>query len=102
MPILTYAAILRENLVCEFFLNEKNLAPYRHLMSKLKGGFLDIRVYTGILENIPYEDRMCPVCNTAVENEFHLLLECSLYTTARQKYISKFYFTHPSYDKFKE
>ena len=71
-------------------------------MSKLRGGFLDIRVHTRRYENIPYEDRMCPVCNAAVENEFHLVLECSLYTTARQKYIPKYYFTHPSYDKFKE
>ena len=31
-----------------------------------------------------------------------LLFECSLYTTARQKYIPKYYFTHPSYDNFKE
>lgn len=94
--------ILKENLVCEFYLNEKIIAPYRHVMSKLRGGFLDLRVHTGRYENTPYEDRMCPVCNTAVENEFHLLFECSLYMTARQKYIPKYYFTHPSYDKFKE
>ena len=38
-------------------LNDKIFAPYPHVMSKLRGGFLDLRVDTGRYENIPYEDR---------------------------------------------
>ena len=45
---------------------------------------------------------MCLVCNTAIENEFHFLFECCQYNSIREIYIPKYYFTYPSYDKFKE
>ena len=39
MDKLRMYELLKENLVCEFYLNEKNIAPYRNVMSKLRGGF---------------------------------------------------------------
>ena len=50
---------------------------------------------------IPYEDRKCKVCNV-LEDEFHFLLECPLYTDVRKVYIRRYYWRHPNMNKFIE
>ena len=42
------------------------------------------------------------MCYGAIENEYHFLLECSQYKSIRESYIPKYYFTYPSYLKFKD
>ena len=55
----------------------------------------DLRANTGRYENISYEERICLVCNTTVENElnFYFLFECCQYNSVREIYIPKYYFT---------
>ena len=77
-------------------------------MTKLWGGLLELRANTGRYENLAYEERICLVCNVAIENEFHFLLECcqyisiSQYNSIREIYIPKYYFTCPTNVKFKQ
>ena len=47
---------------------------------------------------IPYQNRKCKV----LEDEFHFLLECHLYTDLRKRYINKFFWTRPNMLKFIE
>ena len=39
---------------------------------------------------IPIDERKCITCNK-LEDEFHFLLECSLYNDLRNQYIKKYY-----------
>ena len=50
---------------------------------------------------IPYKNRKCKICGT-LEDEFHFVFECALYVEIRQKYISKYFWKHPSMIKFIE
>ena len=93
---------LKEDLVCEFYLNEIHTSLYKKVMAQLRGGLLELRANTGRYENICYEERLCLICNGEIENEYHFLLECSQYKTIRELYIPKYYFIYPSYFKFKE
>ena len=55
------------------YLNEININLYRNviIVTKLRGGLLELRANTGRYENQAYGERICPVCNVAIENEFH-------------------------------
>ena len=44
---------------------------------------------------IPSKNRKCKICDT-LEDEIHFVLECALYVEIRQKYISKYFWKHPS------
>ena len=94
--------LLKENLTCEIYLNEINIATYRKAITKLRGGLLDLRANTGRYENIPYEDRICLMCKTSIEDEFHFIFECNNYGSIRQNFIPEYYYVHPSYEKFKD
>ena len=94
--------LLKENLTCEIYLYEINIATYRKAITKLRGGLLDLRANTGRYENIPYEDRICLMCKTSIEDEFHFIFECNNYGSIRQNFIPEYYYVHPSYEKFKD
>lgn len=57
----------------------------RNLITRLRGALLGIRSNTGRwYENIEYERRICEFCNSGqVENEYHVLFECSVWSTFR-------------------
>ena len=50
---------------------------------------------------IPREDRKCTTCNT-IEDEYHFVIECSIFTDLRKRYISKYYWTNLSMYKLKQ
>ena len=44
-------------------------------------------MYTSRYKNgvyVPYEQRICPICDNEVENEIHFLLNCDLYNDFRE------------------
>ena len=47
------------------------------------------------MNSTPREDRICVVCNK-LEDEFHFLFECTLYTTIRARYMSRYFRVRPS------
>ena len=51
--------LLKEDLICETYLNEINISSYRKIMTKLRGGLLELRANTGRYENLAYEERIC-------------------------------------------
>ena len=60
----------------------------RHLRSnlcKLRCGTLPLSVETGRYTKppIPLEERICPFCNDAVEDEIHFLINCDIYSDLR-------------------
>ena len=47
----------------------------------------------------PLDDRLCLICGV-LEDEFHFMLECSLYNDERKKYIKRYYWQRPNMPKF--
>ena len=52
-------------------------------------------------ERTPFDDRKCKLCHK-LEDEYHIVLECPLYTDLRKQTISKFYWGRPNMPKFIE
>ena len=54
-------------------------------MAQFRLGVLPINVEIGRFRNIALEERKCETCTTAIEDENHFLLDCSLYNQEREK-----------------
>ena len=52
-------------------------------------------------QNIPFNERKCRVCNV-LEDEFHFILECSLFKELRKRFIKRFFWLGPNIPKFVE
>ena len=50
---------------------------------------------------IPVDDRKCAICNK-LEDEYHFVLECSIYVDLRKQYILRKFWVRPSMFKFIE
>ena len=86
------------------YLDDINVERFRTSLSKLRLSSHRLEVETGRWakpNKIPYEHRKCKICDT-LEDEFHFVFECALYVEIRQKYISKYFWKHPSMIKFIE
>ena len=49
----------------------------------------------------PFNERKCVICNL-LEDEFHFVLDCSIYKELRKQYIAKYYWIRPNMMKFIE
>ena len=60
-------------------------------------------VETGRWFNVPYNERLCELCNEAkIGDEYHYLLECSSLSNIRKNYLQRRYCTRPNIIKFNE
>ena len=50
---------------------------------------------------VAYDERKCRVCNI-LEDEFHFIFECPVYSNLRKLYIDKYYINRPSMFKLIE
>lgn len=67
-----------------------NMEKYnRSLITKIRIGTLPINIETGRYKNQPVEERKCPKCTNAVEDEKHFLMDCPLYKELRQELYRK-------------
>ena len=50
--------------------------------------------------SIPFQDRLCPLCHSDTETEFHFLMVYPCLLTVRMKCFSAIWYTNPSIDEF--
>ncbi len=60
----------------------------------------DLAIERGRYHNTPRENRICAVCHSGIETEYHFTLVCSCYRDLRVKYISDKYWRDPNLHKF--
>ena len=58
----------------------------RSRLAKLRFGTLPLQVEIGRWQNIKFEDRVCQICHTGVEDENHLVFYCSGYNDERYNF----------------
>ena len=57
-----------------------------------------LKVEVGSWDNIIFANRLCPECQK-LEDEFHMLFECTNYHALRVKFIDTYFTTNPSMQK---
>ena len=75
----------------------------RSMLSKLRLSSHSLRIQTGRYSNVclPRNERICLYCTTRdIEDEYHFVITCPVYTEIRKKYIKRYYYKRPSMYKF--
>ena len=74
-----------------------NVPSHRIAIVRLLCSSHRLRIETGRWSRpvTPRNDRKCETCNK-LDDEYHFLLECNLYTDNRNRYIKKYYWRRPS------
>ncbi len=69
----------------------KTIMPLKHrsAFAKFRCGVAPLRIETGRYENLDVHDRVCPFCDNEIENETHVILECSIYNDVRTPLLEK-------------
>ena len=60
---------------------------FRRTMSNFRSSSHPLMIEKGRHYNIDREARTCPYCETCIENELHLVLQCPLFASLRCKYL---------------
>ena len=69
-------------------------------MSRFRGGLLRQKCNEGRYNGIPFDERVCPLCEGGIETEYHFLLICPNSAHIRSKYIPSIWDTFPPPEKF--
>ena len=88
----------------QIYLDCVKVKKFRIPMTKLKfaSNRLEVEVGRWARPNrVPVDERKCRHGNT-LEDEFHFLLECSLYRELRMQYIKRYFWNRPNVVKLKE
>ncbi|KAL4233737.1 hypothetical protein ACF0H5_008417 [Mactra antiquata] len=96
--------ILFSNFEFKKYLDIVHINKYRYALSRLRMSSHKLNIETGRWhkpQKIPKSERKCQICNS-LEDEFHFILECSIYTDYRKQHISKYYWQRPNIPKFVE
>ena len=63
----------------------------RSLFTQFRCGILQLRVESGRFCNLELGQRICQMCDNAIEDEFHLLCICPIYQNLRENLYSLYY-----------
>ena len=86
------------------YLNVISITKFRTDLTRLRISAHRLNIEMGRWHKpskIPRNERKCFICHT-LEDEFHFILECSLYRDQRKKFINHYYWRYPNILKFKE
>ena len=86
------------------YLEIVTVKKFRTALAKLRLSSHRLEVETGRWvkpNSIPFAERLCKICNK-LEDEFHFVLECPIYSDIRKVYINKHYVNRPNMYKMVE
>ena len=86
------------------YLDKITVKKFQTSLSRLRLSSHRLHVETGRWKKpvtTPFNERKCVICNL-LEDEFHFVLECSIYKELRKQYIAKYYWIRPNMMKFIE
>ena len=58
----------------------------RRLIVEMRSGVNQLEDEQGRRKRIPKEQRLCKICGNAIENEEHVLLQCTIYNDIRKEW----------------
>ena len=100
---ITYS-VYKKQFILEKYMDLLSL-KYRISLSKLRLSSHKLQVEIGryAQNNVSRNQRVCSLCNSGdIEDEYHFIIVCPVYTHFRSLYIKKYYYTRPSVFKFIE
>ena len=96
--------ILFHNYGYKSYLNILRIQKYRHTLTRFRHSAHRLAIETGRWHKpykIPWPDKKCQICDI-LEDEFHILFECTVFTELRKQYIKPYFWKRPNIIKFIE
>lgn len=87
---------LFDHCTLQSYLTKRIPLQYKKLIYKLRLLSHCLTVETGKYSNIPLDRRLCPLCTSDIEDEYHFILKCPYYCHLREQFLKKFYYNKPS------
>ena len=84
----------------ETFLNILKVRKFRSSYCKFRLSCHDLEINRSRFNNTERENRKCKFCKNKVEDEYHFLLICPLYSGLRKQYIPEKFFLQPNLHRF--
>ena len=83
------------------YLNSVKVLKFRNSLARLRVSSHRLEIEAGrwARPHKPVNERLCNICN-CLEDEYHFVIECSLYNSLRRKYIDQVYWRRPNMYKF--
>ena len=75
--------LFKQDYMIEPYVKSFLSSKYRSALAKFRCGVAPLKLETGRYENIPENQRVCPICKVSVETEIHVLFECNAYQELR-------------------
>jgi hypothetical protein len=83
------------------YLNRVINSKFRRALAQIRLSSQALRIESGKHRSIPRGGRICTLCNKVdLEDEYHFIIICPVYTDLRCKYIKKYFVNKPSMYKF--
>ena len=87
---------LVDHFCLQFYLCKPIPVACKKQICKIRMSSHNLFVESGRSQNIPRSERICQLCNSDIEDEFHFVLKCPVYCDLRKKYIKHYYWRRPS------
>lgn len=84
----------------EKYINAIDVDKFRRCFANFRSSAHNLMIEKGRHFNITREDRVCIYCETVIEDEYHFMIICPLYSNLRSMYLPVYYFQYPSVEKF--
>ena len=70
----------------ESYLDIIKIRKYRHVLAQIRTGHQSLEIEKGRYINIPRNQRLCKVCSSNIEDEYHFVLCYNVYDDLRDMY----------------
>jgi hypothetical protein len=97
---LNFYVLYKNNFNIEKYVTAIDIDKFRRCYASFRSSSHSLMIERGRHYSVEREHRVCPYCEITIEDEFHFLLMCPLYTDLRKKYIPMYYVEYPTIDKF--
>lgn len=87
---------LIDNFCIQTYLSKPIPSQYKKYLSKFRLSSHQLAIEVGRFKKVEKCNRFCFKCRNTIEDEFHFILQCPLYSYYRTKYIKSYYWKKPS------
>ena len=93
-PKLRTFTLIKENVIKSKYVTLPGPKYKRAIVAQLRIGILPLEIETGRYYRTPIQNRICKLCNEAVEDEIHFACVCPSFIEIRNKYSFSINFNH--------
>lgn len=84
----------------EMYVNCLEFTKFKRCMANFRSSSHSLMIEKGRHIGLPRDERFCLYCKNIVEDEYHFVFICPLYTELRNTYLPKKYFSVPTLNRF--